>query len=166
MKKHRCLQTVNLLALALVIAAFLLPMPVSAASIDLEDGEYSVEVTLEGGSGRSTVVSPATLIVQDGKAQARIEWSSRNYDYMVVDGVKYLPITTDPHSVFEIPVSVLGEPMAVTADTTAMSVPHEVEYTLTFLKPKSDHSMMRLAVCTAGVVAGGAILIVKKKGNP
>mgnify|MGYP000547394895 CR=1 FL=1 len=33
---------------------------------------------------------------------------------------------------FEIPIAEFDEPMAVTADTTAMSVPHEVEYTLTF----------------------------------
>ena len=55
------------------------------------DGEYTVSVALEGGSGRATVDSPATLTVADGKMTATIAWSSPNYDYMVVDGEKYLP---------------------------------------------------------------------------
>ena len=96
------------------------------------DGEYSVNVTLEGGSGRATVESPAALTVADGKMTAVILWSSPNYDYMIVDGEKYLPTNTEGNSTFEIPVSALGTPLAVTADTVAMSTPHEIEYTLTF----------------------------------
>ena len=46
------------------------------------DGEYTVSVALEGGSGRATVDSPATLTVADGKMTATIAWSSPNYDYM------------------------------------------------------------------------------------
>ena len=96
------------------------------------DGEYSVNVTLEGGSGRATVESPAALTVVDGKMTAVILWSSPNYDYMIVDGEKYLPTNTEGNSTFEIPVAALGTPLAVTADTVAMSKPHEIEYTLTF----------------------------------
>ena len=96
------------------------------------DGEYSVSVTLEGGSGRATVESPAALTVADGKMTATIVWSSPNYDYMIVDGEKYLPTNTEGNSTFEIPVAALGTPLAVTADTVAMSTPHEIEYTLTF----------------------------------
>ena len=96
------------------------------------DGEYNVNVVLEGGSGRATVDSPATLTVADGKMTATIAWSSPNYDYMVVDGEKYLPTNTEGNSTFEIPVAALGTPLAVTADTVAMSTPHEIEYTLTF----------------------------------
>ena len=96
------------------------------------DGEYSVNVTLEGGSGRATVESPAALTVADGKMTAVILWSSPNYDYMIVDGEKYLPTNTEGNSTFEIPVAALGTPLTVTADTVAMSKPHEIEYTLTF----------------------------------
>ena len=96
------------------------------------DGEYSVNVTLEGGSGRATVESPAALTVADGKMTAVILWSSPNYDYMIVDGEKYLPTNTEGNSTFEIPVSALDTPLAVTADTVAMSTPHAIEYTLTF----------------------------------
>lgn len=108
--------------------------------IQIEDGEYAIGVELVGGSGRATVSSPADLIVQDGVAYAVIEWSSSNYDYMVVDGEKYLPINEEGNSAFEIPILVFDEPMPVIADTTAMSTPHEVEYTLTFY---SDEIMSR-----------------------
>ena len=102
------------------------------------DGSYTCEVTLEGGSGRATVDSPAALTVADGKMTATIVWSSPNYDYMIVDGEKYLPTNTEGNSTFEIPVSALGVPLSVVADTVAMSTPHEVEYTLTFSAPSEN----------------------------
>lgn len=101
-------------------------------AVDLEDGEYSVNVTLGGGTGRATVVSPAVLIVDGGMAYARVEWSSSHYDYMKVGEEKYLPVNEEGNSIFEIPVTAFDAPMDVLADTTAMSVPHEIEYTLTF----------------------------------
>lgn len=96
------------------------------------DGTYTCDVTLEGGSGRATVESPAALTVADGKMTATIVWSSPNYDYMLVDGEKYLPTNTEGNSTFEIPVAALDAALDVTADTVAMSTPHEIEYTLTF----------------------------------
>ena len=102
------------------------------------DGSYTCEVTLEGGSGRATVNSPAALTVADGKMTATIVWSSPNYDYMIVDGEKYLPTNTEGNSTFEIPVSALGTPLSVVADTVAMSTPHEIEYTLTFSAPSEN----------------------------
>ena len=96
------------------------------------DGSYTCAVTLEGGSGRATVESPAALTVADGIMTATIVWSSPNYDYMLVDGEKYLPVNTDGNSTFEIPVAALDTALAVTADTVAMSTPHEIDYTLTF----------------------------------
>ena len=96
------------------------------------DGTYTCDVTLEGGSGRATVESPAALTVADGKMAATIVWSSPNYDYMIVDGEKYLPTNTEGNSTFEIPVAALDTALDVTADTVAMSTPHEIEYTLTF----------------------------------
>ena len=102
------------------------------------DGSYTCEVTLEGGSGRATVDSPAALTVADGKMTATIVWSSPNYDYMIVDGEKCLPTNTEGNSTFEIPVSALGVPLSVVADTVAMSTPHEIEYTLTFSAPSEN----------------------------
>ena len=99
---------------------------------EFQDGTYQMEVELLGGSGRASVTSPAKVEIKDGKAVATLEWSSPNYDYMVVDGEKYLPVNTEGNSVFELPVTAFDKEVPVTADTTAMSVPHEIEYTLAF----------------------------------
>lgn len=97
-----------------------------------QDGTYQMEVELLGGSGRASVTSPAKVEIKDGKAVATLEWSSPNYDYMVVDGEKYLPVNTEGNSVFQIPVEAFDQDIAVIADTVAMSTPHEIEYTLNF----------------------------------
>lgn len=101
-------------------------------SLGLADGNYTVEVQLAGGSGKTTVESPAALRVENGTAYTTLIWSSSKYDYMKVDGEKYLPLNTEGNSTFEIPVSVFDAKMPVLADTTAMSMPHEIEYTLYF----------------------------------
>lgn len=98
----------------------------------LPDGQYRVEVELTGGSGRATVESPALLAVQDGALTASVVWSSDSYDYMVVGDETYFPVNETGNSTFEIPVAALDEAIPVTADTTAMGAPHEIEYTLTF----------------------------------
>ena len=101
-------------------------------SLGLDDGEYTVEVSLSGGSGRASVTSPAALTVADGVYTVLLEWSSNKYDYMMVDGEKYLPVNTEGNAVFQIPVLVFDANMPVSADTTAMSQPYEIEYTLLF----------------------------------
>ena len=97
-----------------------------------EDGTYTVSVTLEGGSGRATVESPAVLRCEGGQFWATIVWSSPNFDYMKVNGEKYLQTNTEGNSTFEIPVAAFDQKLDVIADTVAMSEPHEVEYTLYF----------------------------------
>jgi len=99
---------------------------------NLADGSYLVEMTFEGGSGRASIASPVTITVENQKVTASVEWSSPNYDYMMVDGEKFLPVNTEGNSVFEIPVAAFDEPVTVIGDTVAMSKPHEIEYTLTF----------------------------------
>lgn len=100
--------------------------------LEFQDGTYQMKVELLGGSGRASVTSPAKVEIKDGKAVATLEWSSPNYDYMVVDGEKYLPVNTEGNSVFQIPVEAFDQDIAVIADTVAMSTPHEIEYTLNF----------------------------------
>lgn len=104
----------------------------SVEDLKLEDGSYTVEVVLEGGSGKATVESPAALEIKDGKASAVLVWSSPNYDYMLVDGEKYERTNTEGNSTFEIPVSGFDYQMPVVGNTVAMSTPHEIEYTLQF----------------------------------
>lgn len=117
---------------SLPVKAFADGVVATPESLGLADGSYTVEVALEGGSGRASVESPAELTIADGKATATIVWSSSNYDYMKVDGEQYDPVNTEGNSTFEIPVSGFDYKMAVSADTTAMSTPHEIEYTLYF----------------------------------
>lgn len=104
----------------------------TAQSLGLEDGSYTVEVRLEGGSGKASVESPAKLRVEGGQAYATLVWSSSNYDYMKVNDQKFDPVNTEGNATFEIPVVAFDWKVPVLADTTAMSTPHEIEYTLYF----------------------------------
>lgn len=113
------------------------PVPVeeSGKTVDdlaLADGTYTAELTFVGGSGKAYIQSPCTLTVADGKAVATVVWSSSKYDYMLVDGERYDVLTTEPGSTFEIPVAAFDTELTVIGDTTAMSTPHEIEYTLNF----------------------------------
>lgn len=101
-------------------------------SLGLADGSYTVQVRLEGGSGKASVESPAALRVEDGQAWVTLVWSSPNYDYMRLGEEKYLPRNTQGNAEFEIPVTAFDFALPVMADTTAMSTPHEIAYTLYF----------------------------------
>ena len=101
---------------------------VTVQQLGLEDGTYIADGTLEGGSGRATISSPVELTVKDGQMTARIEFSSPYYDYMIVDGEKYEPENTEGNSQFTIPMAGFDAGVPVTADTVAMSEPHEIDY--------------------------------------
>lgn len=100
--------------------------------LTVADGTYQVNVTLSGGSGRAKIASPTELTVKDGRATAKIVWSSDKYDYMEVEGIRFTPEIQNGHSVFAVPVTELGKPLAMVGDTTAMSTPHAIDYQLTF----------------------------------
>lgn len=132
-----------------------------AIQIDLPDGEYSVEVSLAGGSGRASVTTPTWMNVQEGRAYARLLWSSPYYDYMILDGRQYLNETEDGgSSSFTIPVTAMDEPMKVIADTTAMGDPVEIEYTLTFYKDTIGSKSRVPQEGALRVLAGAAVFIV------
>lgn len=101
------------------------------------DGSYTVEAVLQGGSGKASVQSPARLTVENGAMTATVIWSSKNYDRMIVNGQEYTPTYENELSCFTIPVSALGTPLPVQAETTAMSQPHMIDYTLTFSNPEA-----------------------------
>ena len=100
--------------------------------LGLEDGTYTVDVLLEGGSGRASVQSPALFTVKGDAFAVTIIWSSDKYDFMIVNGTQYDPVNTEGNSAFEIPLTVFDWNMPVQADTTAMSQPHLIDYTLYF----------------------------------
>lgn len=130
----------------------------------LKDGSYTISVKLAGGSGRASVKSPASLRVKDGIPLARIEWSSPNYDYMILNGEKILPLANEQNSVFELPVLVFDKAMSVFADTTAMSTPHEILYQLEFSLETAQRKGFSLAaliiLATALLTAALAIFFI------
>lgn len=119
----------------------------SAKTDLLEDGVYSVEIAFEGGSGKAQILSPVTVKVTGGEATAEAQWNSPNYDYMLVDGKKYLPVNQEGDSLFEIPVLCFDQPMQVVGDTVAMSKPHEVEYEITFRSETVKKKRISVTVC-------------------
>ena len=157
------------LFLALMLAG---PVSVVAAQkengieTDLEDGEYSIQVDLEGGSGKASVSSPTLMLVKNGRMYAELQWSSSNYDYMIVDGEKFQNESEEGrNSVFTIPVTALDDKMEVIADTLAMGAPHEIDYTLTFYeasigsKGQLPQEAAKRVVAVAMVISvGGGIL--------
>ncbi len=107
---------------------------VKSQAASLADGEYVATVTVTGGSGKATIENPVKIIVKDTKIYAELTWSSKNYDYMIVDGEKYLNEAAEgENSKFTIPVKSLGEELNVIGDTIAMGTPHEIEYSLKFV---------------------------------
>ena len=106
---------------------FLSPLPEAS----VEDGSWLCDVTLKGGSGKATVESPAAVTVEAGQASARVVWSSKYYEYMLIGEDRFEPVNTEGNSAFEIPV-IFDSEMPVSASTVAMSQPHLIDYTLFF----------------------------------
>ena len=117
---------------SLPLEAFAEGAIVTAESLELTDGIYEVQVELKGGSGRASIDSPARMRIQDQKAEAVIAWGSDSYDYMKVDSVRYEAQVVEGQSVFTIPVACFDRDLPVTANTIAMSEPHEIQYSLRF----------------------------------
>ena len=116
--------------------------------------------SFSGGTGKVTITCPEVTIksqtsnqissqtstqingqISDGKkdknrdkiAEAVLVFSSPHYEWVKSDGIEYLPDNTEESnretSIFTIPV-LLDEEMKISALTTAMSEPHEIEYTI------------------------------------
>ena len=145
-----------------------------AVAIDLADGTYSIEVNMTGGSGRASVSSPTWLVVRDGKAYARLLWSSMYYDYMIVEDTTYLNETVDGgNSTFTIPITAMDDEIVVIADTTAMGDPVEIEYKLTFYSDTigsrqqipQEAAIMVLELSLAILVIGGVLNYVIKRAR-
>ncbi|MBQ6400793.1 MAG: hypothetical protein IJI20_00755 [Firmicutes bacterium] len=146
---------------------------VDPVTVDRKDGEYSIQVHMTGGSGRASVTSPTWLTIKDGKAYAKLMWSSTYYDYMIVGGKKYMNESSDGgNSTFTIPITVMDEAMPVIADTTAMGHPVEIEYKLTFYEDtigdKSQipqEAAIDVLILALGIILAGGVLnfIVKRR---
>ena len=125
-----------LMAVALVL--MLLPKPVQAVAT-VPDGQYYIDVTLVGGSGRVVADSPALLTVNSGQMSAVLilkrssGTSTTTYLWMTVNGggTQYNNLASSgENSKFNIPVASLDTAIPVTAYSEVMAT--EIEYTLTF----------------------------------
>ena len=172
---HKCRKILAVCSLAALLSADVMPSVCLAAQntagteaveFNSEDGEYSIQVDLEGGSGKASVTSPTLFTVEDGHGYARIQWSSSNYDYMIVDGEKFLNESEEGrNSVFTVPITVLDDKMEVIADTLAMGAPHEINYTLTFYEDSigskgqlPQEAAKRVVAVALIIIVGGGIL--------
>ncbi len=133
----------NLILVGLFILALTIGLtscgPQEVASAVSENSEAAekaslVDITMEGGTGKAYIKSPVEVTEKDGEMTAKLVWSSKNYDYMIVDGVRYENENTGGDSTFKVKIKNISEPLKVTADTVAMSVPHEIEYVITWGK--------------------------------
>jgi len=147
--------------------SFLIP-----AQVELEDGTYSIEVNMTGGSGRASVSSPTWFIVRNGKAYARLLWSSANYDYMKINGIRFDNESDDGgNATFTIPVALFDQPIRVIADTTAMGDPVEIEYELTFYedtigsvtKVPQEAAKRVIYIALLIIVVGGILNLILKR---
>lgn len=159
--------TLVMLAVMLLCPAQILAAEgISGVKTDLTNGEYSIQVDLEGGSGKASVSSPTLMLVKDGRMYAELQWSSSNYDYMIVDGEKFLNESEEGrNSVFTVPITVLDDKMKVIADTLAMGAPHEINYTLTFYEDSigskgqlPQEAAKRVVAVALIIIVGGGIL--------
>ena len=135
------------------------PWKAKSAYTNLEDGIYTMEVDLAGGTGKAHITSPAYVKIENGRPVASIEWSSQKYDYMIVNGERYDPVERDDVLYFEIPIMVFDEPMDVIGDTTAMSQPHEIAYQLTF-KESTAHLESQGIHISSRTLGYGIVVIV------
>lgn len=172
MRERDKIRTKKGTCLFLLLVFLLLPAQSVRA---MEAGEYSVSLEISGGSGKAAVTSPTLLTVKDGTALARIQWSSPNYDYMIVGGDYYYNQSeAGMNSVFEIPVLCWDQEMDVIADTTAMGHPVEVHYQLLFYRDSvgsknelPQEAAKRVLLTAFGIIVIGGILnyIIKKKNS-
>ena len=118
---------------------------------------------LQGGSGKAFVETPCPVYKKEGTLCALITWSSDHYDYMIVNKKKLLQVNTEGNAQFMVPLGSLEEiageaagaepggaemlpdalggtslEIDVQADTTAMSTPHLIDYTLSFVFYKTQ----------------------------
>lgn len=109
-------------------------IPVTA----MPDGTHLTSLALEGGSGKASVESPSTIVIENGTGTLTVTWSSPNYTRMIVDGTEYPRVNSEGNSVFEIPVAFMEGNLAVSAETVAMGSPHMVDYTLRLSRVGDD----------------------------
>lgn len=126
------------------------------------DGKYTVMATLKGGSGRVRILSPVNIEVAGGKMTATVVWTSGHYEYMSLGNETYLPSEKGQETTtFRIPLDSFAE-LKFKAQTTRMSTPHEIEYSIVFekntMKRVGGGNIKTIAVIGIAVIALFGIL--------
>lgn len=114
--------------------------PNLAHAASYEDGTYNFRIDRKGdqgcgphfytgGSGRGGPQSAEITVSGGNVTQVTITMSSANYDYAIVKGATINADTGSGNSKFTFQYP--GNPFTIAADTTAMSQPHEIDYTVT-----------------------------------
>lgn len=115
-----------LLSLTIIASATCIALAITPA-----DGNYSAEAWWEGGTGRAAIVSPSSVTVSGGNITAKIVLTSSNYTWMETQGQHFNNENPGGNSTFTIPVPAFDTPFDVSAETTAMSEPHVIDYKIT-----------------------------------
>lgn len=98
----------------------------------IKDGTYKPDdFTFSGGTGRVTITCPE-VIVKEGKATARIVFSSASYTKLQVNGVTYISIvdSSAKTSTFCDVAVALNQDVTITGTTEAMGEPKDIEYVI------------------------------------
>lgn len=114
--------------------------------------------------------SPCKIRIENGFATAAVVLSSKNYEYMLVDGQYYYSTKGDETSSFEIPI-VLDRKIEIAAQTIAMGDPHEIKYVLCFdsatmkTEKQGVSPVLYAGIGTAmlALALGAAVILRKRK---
>ena len=100
------------------------------SSTGLKDGVYTPDsFSWSGGTGKVTI-SCNKVTVTGGQAYATLVFSSQHYQYVKANGNTYYPSEKGARSTtFVIPVA-LNKNNTIIGMTTAMSTPHEIQYSI------------------------------------
>ena len=105
------------------------------------DGTYVPSFGFTGGTGKVTISCPK-LVVKNGKGTATLVFSSSKYTYVLVNGTKYYNENPGGKGTFTIPVNV-NTTTLISAETTAMSEAHLIDYVLYIYVDGQDVSNIR-----------------------
>ena len=128
------------LAVTAVLAVFVMASAIPSLAATYQDGTYSVPVSLsEGRMSHNAIVSPCSVTISGGQIYATIVFKRVSddgipqYSYFTTTAGTVYPQQYGAHAqIFNsAPLPSLGS-VNVTMETTAMSTPHTLNYTLYF----------------------------------
>ena len=128
------------LAVTAVLAVFVMASAIPSLAATYQDGTYSVPVSLsEGRMSHNAIVSPCSVTISGGQIYATILFKRVSddgipqYSYFTTTAGTVYPQQYGAHAqIFSnAPLPSLGS-VNVTMETTAMSTPHTLNYTLYF----------------------------------